>query len=239
MDGSDYLSKSVGARAWWRSSSGVFTAGRAGERVALALAGAILLTGCFSDPPADPEVQPLEIIAGNPDPDYGPCLLNVDEVGVGTHDVTPMSMSGEAKVRIIDPSGAVIFKRALESHAAEGEVTRCCQKRRGRCAWWQAITLFSASSRMAPTPRRCWSCPRDPDTRRGAPADAYGHRHDSAGTPLRAHQSARSRSASYRLATAEFGSAASSAATGDRRLARGRERRCGTHWRRAVRLGDP
>ena len=120
MDGPDYLSRSVGARAWWRSSSGVFTADRTGERVALVLAGAILLTGCFADPPADPEVQPLEIIAGNPDPDYGPCLLNVDEIGAGTHDVTPMSMSGEAKVRILDPSGAVIFKRALESHAAEG-----------------------------------------------------------------------------------------------------------------------
>jgi hypothetical protein len=79
-----------------------------------------LLTGCLSDSPPDREVQPLEIIAGNLDPDLGPCLLNVDEVGAGTHEVTPISMNGEAKVRILDPSGAVIFKRALESHAAEG-----------------------------------------------------------------------------------------------------------------------
>jgi hypothetical protein len=70
----------------------------------------------MGDPPPEPEVQPLEIIAGNPDPEYGPCLLNVEEVGAGTHDVTPMSMAGSATVRILDPSGAVIFERAIEEH---------------------------------------------------------------------------------------------------------------------------
>ena len=53
---------------------------------------------------------------GNPDPEYGPCLLNVDEVGAGTHDVTPMSMAGSATVRILDPSGAVVFERVIEEN---------------------------------------------------------------------------------------------------------------------------
>ena len=62
----------------------------------------------------------MEIIVGNPDPDHGPCLLNVDEVGAGTHDVTPGSMAGKARVRILDPSGAVIFKRTIQEQPAEG-----------------------------------------------------------------------------------------------------------------------
>ena len=62
----------------------------------------------------------MEIVAGNPDPEYGPCLLNVDEVGAGTHEVTTMSMAGDATVRILDPSGAVTFERAVEQHPLEG-----------------------------------------------------------------------------------------------------------------------
>ena len=93
--------------------------GRIAQRLGLALAGATLLCGCLGDPPPDPETQPLEIIAGNPDPEYGPCLLNVDEVGAGTHELTSMSMAGSATVRILDPSGAVIFERRLDEHAAE------------------------------------------------------------------------------------------------------------------------
>lgn len=57
---------------------------------------------------------------GNPDPGRGPCLLNVAEVAAGTHGVSPVSMVGSATVRILDPSGAVIFKQALESHPMEG-----------------------------------------------------------------------------------------------------------------------
>jgi hypothetical protein len=85
-----------------------------------ALAGIGLLSGCMGDPPPDPEVQPLEIIVGNPDPDYGPCLLNVEEVGAGTHEVTPVTMAGKARVRILDPSGVVVFKRTIQEHPAEG-----------------------------------------------------------------------------------------------------------------------
>lgn len=81
----------------------------------------MLLCGCLGDPAPDPEVQPLEIIAGNPDPGSGPCLLNVEEVAAGTHEVAPFSLQGKATVRILDPSGAVIFERALEEHAVAGE----------------------------------------------------------------------------------------------------------------------
>ena len=62
----------------------------------------------------------MEIIAGNPDPEYGPCLLNVDEVGAGTHDVIPMAMAGSATVRIVDPTGAIVFERVVEEHALQG-----------------------------------------------------------------------------------------------------------------------
>jgi hypothetical protein len=86
-------------------------------------------SGCFADPPAAPEVQPLEIVVGNPDPKYGPCLLNVDEVGAGTHDVTPGffggkgngTLAGKATVRILDPSGAAIFERTIEEHRLSEE----------------------------------------------------------------------------------------------------------------------
>jgi hypothetical protein len=87
----------------------------------MTIAGVVLLSGCFGDPPPDPEVQPLEIIVGNPDPDYGPCLLNIGQVGAGTHEVTPILMAaGPARVRILDPSGVVVFERTLEEHPAEG-----------------------------------------------------------------------------------------------------------------------
>jgi hypothetical protein len=92
---------------------------RTAQRLSIALAGATLLCGCLSDGPPDPEVRPLEIVAGDADPKYGPCSLNVDEVGAGTHEVTPWSVAGKATVRIVDPSGAVIFKRVLESHTME------------------------------------------------------------------------------------------------------------------------
>ena len=93
---------------------------RSAQRLGLALAGATLLCGCLGDLPPDPEDQSLEIIVGNPDPEHGPCLLNVDEVGAGLHEVTPMSMAGNATVRILDPSGAVVFERAVGEHPATG-----------------------------------------------------------------------------------------------------------------------
>ncbi|MDQ3493871.1 MAG: hypothetical protein M3452_11540 [Chloroflexota bacterium] len=47
-------------------------------------------------------------------------MLNVDEVGAGTHEVATLSLQGQATVRILDPSGAVTFEQAIEQAAAEG-----------------------------------------------------------------------------------------------------------------------
>ena len=64
------------------------------RRVGVAFAAPPLLFGCFGDPPPDPEVQPLEVVVGNPDPKFGPCILDVQQVAAGTHDVTAISMGG-------------------------------------------------------------------------------------------------------------------------------------------------
>ena len=94
---------------------------RTAPRLGAALVGATLLSGCLGgDVPSDPEDQSLEIVVGNSDPEYGPCLLNVDEVGAGSHEVTPLSMAGDATVRILDPSGAVLFERAIGEHPVGG-----------------------------------------------------------------------------------------------------------------------
>jgi hypothetical protein len=111
----------------------------------------------MGDLPPDPEVQPLELIVGNPDPDHGPCLLNVGEVGAGTHDVTPMTMAGKARVRILDPSGAVVFKRTMRQHPAEGGGREVLQQLRGPCTCGQASTASNASWPTPPIPRLCGS----------------------------------------------------------------------------------
>ena len=121
MEGQERWSRSLQPRAWRARLPAAFVAGRTAQRLGVALAGLTLLCGCLGDPPPDPTVQPLEIIAGNPDPRYGPCLLDVNEVGAGTHEVAPLSLQGKATVRILDPSGAVIFERAIEAAASEGE----------------------------------------------------------------------------------------------------------------------
>lgn len=98
-------------------------------RLGVALAVTGLLSGCFGDPPPAPEVQPLEIILGNPD--RGPCLLNVDEVAAGTHDVTVLPMAGNATARIVDPSGEVVFQRAVEPQPAPGGGQMVTQENEG------------------------------------------------------------------------------------------------------------
>lgn len=89
-------------------------------RLHVARAAALLLGGCTGDPPPDPEVQPLEVVVGNPDPEHGPCLLNVSLVAAGTHEVTTLSMTGSATVRIVDPSGRAVLTSAVAAGAAEG-----------------------------------------------------------------------------------------------------------------------
>ncbi len=127
-----HLSTSARPTRWIETSPEVLPASRTAQRFGIALAGIGLLSGCMGgDPPPDPEVQPLEIIVGNPDSEYGPCLLNVDEVGAGNHDVTPMALAGKARVQILDPSGAVVFKRTIQEHSAEGEGHEVMQKDHG------------------------------------------------------------------------------------------------------------
>ena len=120
MGDRERLFTSPPAMRWRRGLPGALAARRAARRLGVGLAVATALCGCLGDPPADPEVQPLEIVVGNPDPEHGPCLLNVDEVGAGTHEVTPMSMGGAATVRILDPSGAAVFERSIVEHPLEG-----------------------------------------------------------------------------------------------------------------------
>ncbi len=78
--------------------------------VAVALLGLLGLPGCFSDPPLDPEVQPLEVVVNSSRRPETPCLLNVEEVRAGDHDVTVIGESGYARVRIVDERGRVVFR---------------------------------------------------------------------------------------------------------------------------------
>ena len=120
MDRQARRSRSLPARTGGGTVSRLLGPSRSVRRLGPPLAAVVLLSGCLGDAPPDPEVQPLEIVVGNADPEYGPCLLNVDEVGAGTHDVTLMSMAGSATVRILDPSGAVLYERAIEEHRLQG-----------------------------------------------------------------------------------------------------------------------
>ena len=81
---------------------------------------ALLLSGCLSDEPPPPEEQPLEVIVNAPDSDYPECALNVDEVGAGTHEVTPISSVDGARIRIVAPSGKVVYRRTTHVKRAEG-----------------------------------------------------------------------------------------------------------------------
>lgn len=81
--------------------------------VALTLAS-LALTGCafdpISDPPPDPEEQPLEVVVNSRSRPHTPCLLNVAEVRAGDHAVSVIGESGYARVRIVDESGRVVFR---------------------------------------------------------------------------------------------------------------------------------
>ncbi len=85
-----------------------------------------LLAGC-GDPPPDPEVQPIEVVVNSDSRLSTPCLLNVDEVRAGNHEVSIVGVSGYAQVNIVDEDARVVFRsdnagQRIETNDA-GEVT--------------------------------------------------------------------------------------------------------------------
>lgn len=81
----------------------------------------------LSDPPPDPEVQPLEVVVNSSRHPETPCLLNVEQVRAGDHPVNVIGESGYAKVRIVDEHGKVVFRTDNEGQRIEtdedGDVT--------------------------------------------------------------------------------------------------------------------
>jgi len=114
-----------------RSPAG-FTRVATPGRIALLAAGlVVLLAGCgfdpLSDPPPEPEVQPLEVVVNSDTRPDRPCLLNVDRVRAGDHTVTVIGLSGYARVRFVDEENRVVFRtdnagQRVETDA-DGEVT--------------------------------------------------------------------------------------------------------------------
>jgi len=98
----------------------------------LAVVTAALLGGCaglepLSDPAPDPEVQPIEVVVNSDSRPQTPCLLNVDEVRAGNHEVRIVGVSGYARVDIVDEDGRLVFGtdnagQRIETNGA-GEVT--------------------------------------------------------------------------------------------------------------------
>lgn len=64
----------------------------------------------LSDPPPPPETAPLEIIPTTSVKPGEFCLLNREELGAGTHEVSLISDVKPASVRILDSAGGVIFE---------------------------------------------------------------------------------------------------------------------------------
>ena len=92
-----------------------------GSRPTLAAAAAsLLLAGCFGDPPPDPEVQPLEVVVGSRSQPDQPCILNVDEVAAGDHEVSVISeREGAARVVLRTAAGSVVFEASGGQPAPE------------------------------------------------------------------------------------------------------------------------
>jgi hypothetical protein len=100
--------------------------------IGLTMLTVALLAGCaaldpISDPPPDPEVQPIEVVVNSDSRPKTPCLLNVEEVRAGNHAVSVVGVSGYARVNIIDEDARVVFRtdnagQRIETNDA-GEVT--------------------------------------------------------------------------------------------------------------------
>ena len=70
----------------------------------------LVTVGCLGDPPPDPRVAPLEIVAGGRQRPDQSCVLNRDEVSAGTHEVSVVADNGPAVVRLRDSAGVVVFE---------------------------------------------------------------------------------------------------------------------------------
>lgn len=76
----------------------------------------------LSDPPPDPEVQPIEVVVNSDSRPQTPCLLRA-----GNHEVRIVGVSGYARVDIVDEDGRLVFGtdnagQHIETNGA-GEVT--------------------------------------------------------------------------------------------------------------------
>jgi hypothetical protein len=71
--------------------------------VALAAGVGVLLSSCIADPPPDPAIAGVEIVATR---DH--CLLNRDSVAAGTHEIVVIMEAGSGKVRIVMDGKAVL-----------------------------------------------------------------------------------------------------------------------------------
>lgn len=92
-------------------------------QVGVTLAAWLLAAGCFGDPPPDPDVAPIEVVAESRQRADEPCLLNRNEIGAGTHEVVAITEGGAVTVRIRDSAGAVLVELKTTESPAGSEVT--------------------------------------------------------------------------------------------------------------------
>lgn len=92
-------------------------------QVGMVLTACLVASGCFGDPPPDPDVAPIEVVAGSKQRADAPCLSNRDEVGAGTHELVAITEAGPVTVRIRDSAGAVVVELEATERPAASEVT--------------------------------------------------------------------------------------------------------------------
>ncbi len=92
-------------------------------RVGVVLNAWLVVLGCFGDPPPDPDVAPIEVVAGSKQRADAPCLSNRDEVGAGTHELVVITEAGPVTVQIRDSTGAVVVELDAVERPAASEVT--------------------------------------------------------------------------------------------------------------------
>lgn len=110
------MSSSPAPHPAYTATSASRTEGHLRRLVVVASAPVFLgaLAGCagfdpISDPPPDPEVQPLEVVVNSSTMPDDPCLLNVESVRAGDHAVVVVGESGFARVTVVDDGGRVVF----------------------------------------------------------------------------------------------------------------------------------